>query len=572
MPLGANYLAHSRDYVDIPSIETVREWFSIIGYSGTIKATCTLKKGLLPLRWRSLVAQIIQYLEGKTGGFDQISNKDVIILYCLATGVNIDFAKLIWDDIVSELKEKNKEKVIPYPRFLSLLLEHKMEGCGTDELEAPNTYSYTKNNDSKGKKPGAKTRQRKKSTPLTMHNPFVKSASHSEPVYSASTIVYSESALGHDASTDSTAEVDPGIDKGTHNYSIDHIIASTNPNVFVDKAKSVKNGLETAHTKTGTKKEASYDQDEFNTSLDLTSSDDAIKRSSWRICQRLFNEVEVHAKAHTKTEDTLVPRPPSPRSIKIQELTSQVLILQSHNIKLEKAKDVAEAEATLFKFQPSYPNLKELPSKFSDISGEYMDLKKCIEGLEIEIPGDLKEIPEKLNAFQSVVSRQVSSITAQLSKLKVLDALPSLLSKVTEALSRFATVIASASLTTGGTNVPLVGQAGTHPAEGEKNTKQATITQPPLNLKGELVKKKCKEVMSHKEVEEKECESDSESAVRLLGSIVESSKQMSLKNFAFVNEQGESFLMTEEEIENQKKVDQDIKVDVAKKKVELGRE
>ncbi|GKC20474.1 hypothetical protein Tco_1022624 [Tanacetum coccineum] len=204
----------------------------------------------------------------------------------------------------------------------------------------------------------------------------VKSASHSEPVYSASTIVYSESALGHDASTDSTAEVDPekyapndslskqqGIDKGTHNYSIDHIIASTNPNVFVDKTKSVKNGLETAHTKTGTKKEASYDQDEFNTSLDLTSSDDAIKRSSWRICQswlRMWDDEdeEVHAKAHTKTEDTLVPRPPSPRSIKIQELTSQVLILQSHNIKLEKAKDVAEAEATLFKFQPSYPNVE----------------------------------------------------------------------------------------------------------------------------------------------------------------------------------------------------------------------
>ncbi|GJR84794.1 hypothetical protein Tco_0155579 [Tanacetum coccineum] len=35
-----------------------------------------------------------QCLEGKSGGHDQISNKDAIILYCLANGVEIDFARL----------------------------------------------------------------------------------------------------------------------------------------------------------------------------------------------------------------------------------------------------------------------------------------------------------------------------------------------------------------------------------------------------------------------------------------------------------------------------------------------
>nr|GFB47205.1 hypothetical protein [Tanacetum cinerariifolium] len=52
----------------------------------------------------------------------------------------------------------------------------------------------------------------------------------------------------------------------------------------------------------------------------------------------------------------------------------------------------------------------------------------------------------------------------------------------------------------------------------------------------------------------------------------ESSKQKRLKKFAYVNKQGESFLMTEEEIKNQKKVEQHIKVDLTKKEVELGRE
>ncbi|GJX43427.1 hypothetical protein Tco_0260103 [Tanacetum coccineum] len=36
--IGANFLAHSRNYEAIPSIETIREWFPTIGYSGIIEA------------------------------------------------------------------------------------------------------------------------------------------------------------------------------------------------------------------------------------------------------------------------------------------------------------------------------------------------------------------------------------------------------------------------------------------------------------------------------------------------------------------------------------------------------
>ncbi|GKF19191.1 hypothetical protein Tco_0067829, partial [Tanacetum coccineum] len=88
---------------------------STIGYSREIRAKGTLKKSYLPPRWRLLMAQIIQCLGGKTGSFDQISNKDAIILYCLANGVNIDYAKLIWEDIITKLNKKTKEKVVPYP-------------------------------------------------------------------------------------------------------------------------------------------------------------------------------------------------------------------------------------------------------------------------------------------------------------------------------------------------------------------------------------------------------------------------------------------------------------------------
>ncbi|GJV93513.1 hypothetical protein Tco_1541326 [Tanacetum coccineum] len=55
----------------------------------------------------------------------------------------IDFAKLIWDDIISKLKKKTKEKVIPYPRFLSLLLELKMEGYGTNKVTTHPTQIFS---------------------------------------------------------------------------------------------------------------------------------------------------------------------------------------------------------------------------------------------------------------------------------------------------------------------------------------------------------------------------------------------------------------------------------------------
>nr|GEY94065.1 hypothetical protein [Tanacetum cinerariifolium] len=110
--MGAHYLSHSSDYVDPHSINIVRPWFSTIGYEEEVSTKGTLKKSLLPPRWRLLMGQIIQCLWGKTEGFDQITNKDAIILYCLANGVNIDYAMIFWEDIINKLKKKNKEKVV----------------------------------------------------------------------------------------------------------------------------------------------------------------------------------------------------------------------------------------------------------------------------------------------------------------------------------------------------------------------------------------------------------------------------------------------------------------------------
>ncbi|GKB97175.1 hypothetical protein Tco_0983312 [Tanacetum coccineum] len=87
--LRAHYLPHSSMYVSPPSITIVRPWFETIGYSREIKAKGTLKKSYLPPRWRPLMAQVIQCLDGKIGGLDQISNKDATIMYFLANRVKV---------------------------------------------------------------------------------------------------------------------------------------------------------------------------------------------------------------------------------------------------------------------------------------------------------------------------------------------------------------------------------------------------------------------------------------------------------------------------------------------------
>ncbi|GJW11067.1 hypothetical protein Tco_1576894 [Tanacetum coccineum] len=193
---------------------------------------------------------------------------------------------------------------------------------------------------------------------------------------------------------------------------------------------------------------------------------------------------EVHATTNVETEDTLVPKSSSPRSSQIQELTNQFLILQSQKHKLELEKNKAEVEAAFpnagqlsellvkslqtefskilsaYDFSSSLPTeLKELPSKFNELTEEVKGLKKKVHELEIELPGDLKEFPSTLEDF----TRTVTSLTSQVAelktlqwelpaeflsmptqvekvqtKLKTLDALPSLLNKVTNVLNQFA--------------------------------------------------------------------------------------------------------------------------------------
>ncbi|GJY73212.1 hypothetical protein Tco_0477643 [Tanacetum coccineum] len=276
-----------------------------------------------------------------------------------------------------------------------------------------------------------------------------------EPIYSTFFIIHSESASGNDASAVSTAEADPG-----------KFAPSTDPHVLADQTKSVSEGLETVFTQPRTGKGASsiarqVEEEEASSTINL---EDLVKLVS--NVQPSFKDLdspeddpvivvddsdedeedEVHTTTNVETKDTSISKSSSPRSSQIQELSNQLLVksLQTEFSKILSAYD----------FSSSLPTeLKDLPSKFNELTEET---------LHWEIPAEFLSLPV-----------QVASVQA---KLKTLDALPGLLLNVTKALNKFTQVLDSASLKAGDQSVPSAGQADTMPAEGEKNTNQATIS------------------------------------------------------------------------------------------------
>ncbi|GJW65589.1 retrovirus-related pol polyprotein from transposon TNT 1-94 [Tanacetum coccineum] len=47
---------------------------------------------------------------------------------------SVDYAKIIWEDLIHKLNKKTKEKIVPYHRFISLLLEHMAPKYDKEEL------------------------------------------------------------------------------------------------------------------------------------------------------------------------------------------------------------------------------------------------------------------------------------------------------------------------------------------------------------------------------------------------------------------------------------------------------
>ncbi|GJX10443.1 putative ribonuclease H-like domain-containing protein [Tanacetum coccineum] len=157
--------------------------------------------------------------------------------------------------------------------------------------------------------------------------------------------------------------------------------------------------------------------------------------------------------------------------------------------------------------------LKDLPSKFNELTEEVKGLKKQVHELEIKLLGDLKEILTKLEDF----TKTVTSLTSQVAELKTL-----------------------------------------YPPKGS--------SQP----EGEHIKEdKGKKEMYSEEAEKENTNNNSDDETYMTGFMVESSRIKKLKKFDFITEDGRHIHLTEEEINHQKKLKEDAKAEVAKQEGEV---
>ncbi|GJX81458.1 hypothetical protein Tco_0330939 [Tanacetum coccineum] len=179
------------------------------------------------------------------------------------------------------------------------------------------------------------------------------------------------------------------MDEGTKNYSFDHIFAGSNPSVLVDKTKSARDGIKTAHTNSGANEESRAD-------------DISVK------------------------------------------------------VKLEDLSKILKDTRSAF-FTPDSP--PDEPIIVSDESEEEEEVAKYkdTEATSHDV-AELKNIKWELPAEFLTLQSQVSLVQE---KLKILDSLLSLWHKVTDTLTRFATMVKNASGEIQRMNVPLAGKKHT---------------------------------------------------------------------------------------------------------------
>nr|GEY15938.1 transposase (putative), gypsy type [Tanacetum cinerariifolium] len=230
-----------------------------------------------------------------------------------------------------------------------------------------------------------------------------------KPIYLAFFIIHSESALGNDALAVFTAESDPRKPAPSDSVPQQQGKGAS----FI--ARQVKEEASNTIKLEDLAKLVSNVKPSFK---DLDSPED----DSFIIIHDQDKEDEVHTTTNAETKDTSVPKSSSP-SISLPT------------------------------------ELKDLPSKFNEMTEEVKGLKKQVHELEIELPGDLKEILTKLEEFTKTVTSLTSQVdelkalqwelpaefllllvhvTSVQAKLKTLDALLGLLLNVTKASNKFA--------------------------------------------------------------------------------------------------------------------------------------
>ncbi|GJX95262.1 retrovirus-related pol polyprotein from transposon TNT 1-94 [Tanacetum coccineum] len=113
---NGNYVAH-------PFIKEVKAELAKIDTHDVLLHMTPLLKVSFPAAWRILMTFVIEVLGGNHSSTKLLNSNQQLIVYSLLTRTKIDTREIIYNDLVTRLMAKSRQKYVSYPRSLRLL-EH----------------------------------------------------------------------------------------------------------------------------------------------------------------------------------------------------------------------------------------------------------------------------------------------------------------------------------------------------------------------------------------------------------------------------------------------------------------
>nr|GEW08545.1 hypothetical protein [Tanacetum cinerariifolium] len=119
---------NGQSFVEPPFEEEILAFIHFLGHSAAIRKLTNVNTNKLYQPWRTFAAIINKCLTGKSSGYDSLILSQAQILWGLYHKRNVDYAYLIWEDFVYQVKHKvsKKSNEMYYPRFTKVIIHHFM--------------------------------------------------------------------------------------------------------------------------------------------------------------------------------------------------------------------------------------------------------------------------------------------------------------------------------------------------------------------------------------------------------------------------------------------------------------
>nr|GEU77871.1 retrovirus-related Pol polyprotein from transposon TNT 1-94 [Tanacetum cinerariifolium] len=119
---------HGQTFAELPFKEEILAFIRFLGHNAAIRTLTDVNIDKLYQPWRSFAAIIYKCLIEKCSGYDSLRLSQAQILWGLYHKRNVDYAYLMWEDFVYQVKHKNSKKSseMYYPRITKVIIHHFM--------------------------------------------------------------------------------------------------------------------------------------------------------------------------------------------------------------------------------------------------------------------------------------------------------------------------------------------------------------------------------------------------------------------------------------------------------------